>query len=228
MVDNIDDCSDLTINMLVIRKLTTKLGYEDKVNSMYIIPIEGAKYSMLGLDIDEHVDDMATKGIIYGEVEMLIVDAFQNKFVSDQVESSTIGLGVNEYINLTFKEIHLAGDVVLGDNEGENFYDNDYEFRGDGDGIIYDKYVYVDVDERGELVTNDGTSLEREREANIDAIGSHCNRDARGVRPIEALKSALWACARAPYTGKFEAEMESLKAFYETTYKWLIENSSPN
>ncbi|KAL3521785.1 hypothetical protein ACH5RR_014619 [Cinchona calisaya] len=165
MVDYIDDCSDPTMNMSVISEFINKLGYEDRVEILYKIPIEGAQSSMMGLHADEHIDDMVVIRIIYGEVEIFIVHDFLNKFVSGQAESSTAGLGVNEDINLIFKELHADGNAVLDDIEGEEFYDSDYEFRGGGDEMLGKEEGEVDLhldDGKNIVVHDESDSMETE------------------------------------------------------------------
>ncbi|KAL3524640.1 hypothetical protein ACH5RR_013012 [Cinchona calisaya] len=187
------------MNLSVIRKFTTYLGYEETTGIMYRIPIEDAKNSMLGLENDEHVDDMVALGMIYGEVEIFLVHDFHNRFLENQVKSPIAGFRVNEGsdINLTFRELHVGGDVVLDGSEGEEFHDSEYHFHDNDDEVIYEKFTDQHVDEICE------------------------------VHPGEALKSRMWACARSPCIRKFEAEKESLKAFDEMAYKWLVENTSP-
>ncbi|KAL3514952.1 hypothetical protein ACH5RR_021854 [Cinchona calisaya] len=76
-------------------------------------------------------------------------------------------------------EVFLVHDFHIDDNsESEEFYDSDYEFRGDDDGITYEKYANVDMDKRGELVVNCGTGLENEKHLSNVNTEPHKNRGA--------------------------------------------------
>ncbi|KAL3510360.1 hypothetical protein ACH5RR_029761 [Cinchona calisaya] len=164
MLDYIDECNSQIIDGSVIRMFIAKLGYEEELHIMYKIPIEDKKYNLMRLDTGEHVSNVVAIGIIYGEVELFLVNDFHNRFVEGEMQSCTSYLGVNGDTNITFKECNAGANVVHDDSEGEEFYDSNYEFRSDDDEMIYDKYVNVDVDKRGELVVNCGTGLEKEKD----------------------------------------------------------------
>ncbi|KAL3533035.1 hypothetical protein ACH5RR_006556 [Cinchona calisaya] len=338
------------MNISFIRKLTTYLGYEETAGIIYKIPIEDAKNSM-GLENDEHVDDMAAIGKIYGEVEIFLVHDFHNRFLEDQVKLPTTGFRVNEgsNINLTFRELHVGADVVLDDvnvdergeaalNYGACFetqrevnigfevshkdllsLSNSSDEEGNkGYRPKFKKFREFEMEDpnccvgmietigpkhkygrsfKNKIVTSTflcgkyleflrlnmnvsiGDIIEKvHRELNVDVSRHqvyrtfvkakaiiygknkaqykriwdyrgeilranpghellldiehrhgvrHLHNNFKKVHPGEVLKSRMWACARAPYIRKFEAKMESLKAFDEMAYKWLVENTFP-
>ncbi|KAL3515698.1 hypothetical protein ACH5RR_022600 [Cinchona calisaya] len=85
--------------------------------------------------------------------------------VSDMAAIGMIYVEVEVFIMHDFHSRFIEREV-----EGDEFYDSDYEVRGGEDGMIYEKYVDVDVDERGELVVNCRVGLEKEKDlSNVNA-----------------------------------------------------------
>ncbi|KAL3538084.1 hypothetical protein ACH5RR_001450 [Cinchona calisaya] len=175
-VDYIDGCIGLEFSVSVIRYFTIKLGYSLEVEIKCKLPSELGQPNLIGLN-ENHVTDMAVVGLIYGKVEMFLLDAYQNRIVQSQVDSNNAaGLRDNEEIdvNCKFNEVNEQGDKILYDSEGEKFYDNDYEFHEEDDDLIYCKYGnVVDVDENGDIVLNSKVGLERNGAGNS---GGQCHR----------------------------------------------------